>query len=72
MRQPDAAKAALEAYVERVGGEHNEPIETQATDLIADLLHYVETHPNGGREAAEDALSGGQFQWQYEQDNEDE
>lgn len=71
MKRPDAARNALTAYVNAVAGEGSEPVATQATDLIADLLHYVETHGEGGTDAAKNAVETGRFHWEYEQNEDD-
>ncbi|MFJ5532428.1 hypothetical protein [Streptomyces sp. NPDC093261] len=41
MKQPHAARSAVEMYAALVQGESNEPLETQAVDLMADLFHLL-------------------------------
>ncbi|GGR51870.1 hypothetical protein [Streptomyces roseolus] len=64
MRNPRAANAALDAYGKLVSGERTEPIETQAADLITDLLHLVAN--SEGEETAVQAAERAIFHFQYE------
>lgn len=41
MKQPEAARQAVAIYSANVRGEATEPLDTQVTDLIADLLHLL-------------------------------
>ena len=70
MMQPEAARAALAEYANRVGGESSEPLETQVTDLVADLLHLLCQEDCTGDPL--DAVNSGVFHFEYEQQNGDD
>lgn len=38
VKRPDAARMAIGRYTSQVPGEHREPLQTQLTDLLADLM----------------------------------
>lgn len=67
MKQPEAARAALAEYANRVGGESSEPLEIQVTDLVADLLHLLTE--DASEDGAISAVNSGIFHFSYEHEH---
>jgi hypothetical protein len=67
VKQPEAARQAVAIYSANVGGEATEPLDTQVTDLIADLLHLLADSGCYSEDEAIGALESGRFHFEYEE-----